>query len=741
LAQECGRPELPHNGILKGCLRRAMEAAAAERRRPPGRSSPAEVRFSDVAHYVGLSLLRDPSTIRSAPKARSRSAAPLESREPGPFASPQAELLSPELDKDPDLPPIRAGRTERLRCQLEWLRAEQRAEREQLQKLESCLSDSLLLEKKAQRRATKHREMRNFHQQRAADVEMKITKLKGEMEAQERALQQQRSRSMPISKSASTKDEHQQAGPVAEEQPHLQQSLQRTRHESEVRAAALQSRSPEASTGHRATPDVARSQEIGGTRAMSVAEFSSASGVSFMQALGPPARAPQEASQEEGEDSVAEDGALAASSGSQAKRAWSPHSSCFGASTATRASGMLDAHTLQPPREELYPQELAEIRREAVRKELIQAGGSERESFKKMDLNGSGNISSQDFADGVTRLGVKWPELTGLRRPRDLFKLFDQDKDGVITFAELFPNEEPREPKRPSTPEFVGYWIRNNRDVESMPVRDAKWQPSSPDEKLQRLLEAAQFRDEVNRKKRWMSSTIRRLKTRGKSDARCREIVALHLPRGTGPKDREDVPIFSQAEVRACKKAYTDSYMDPVKRIQKVVMNMKEQKRDVRTVREELYMVTEAKVMQQQAEDERKKIATSIAGISVLSKVKDPPQDDEGSHKTSSAQPISFNRIAEETGMDADQVGELYRDFLKFADSKEMLGHKGFSRLLQVLCPKRTLPDSDLDAWWEQLTKGQQSPDAQKAATGGRRCQCGFEEFAGWFASSEARIT
>merc|ERR1719419_770165 len=156
---------------------------------------------------------------------------------------------------------------------------------------------------------------------------------------------------------------------------------------------------------------------------------------------------------------------------------------------------------------------------------MIKVAGNERAAFRALDLNNSGNISLQEFADGVGRLGVKWTELTGLKRPRDLFKLFDQDKDGVINFSEFFPAAEPGELKRMSTPEFIGYWIRQNRDFENLTTRCAKWQPKGPDDKLQTLIEAAHFRDEVAAKKKWMSSTIRRLKTRGKSDARCREVV------------------------------------------------------------------------------------------------------------------------------------------------------------------------------------------------------------------------
>jgi len=378
--------------------------------------------------------------------------------------------------------------------------------------------------------------------------------------------------------------------------------------------------------------------------------------------------------------------------------------------------------------------------RENVRQELIRVVGGELEAFRSIDINGSGQLSSMKFADGVTRLGIRWTELTGLRRQQQLFSLFDQDKDGVITFEELFPCPAPRKAREISTPEFIGHWIRNNKDfegIEKSPARCARWQPDDSSQKLDSLLQQAKVRDEISEKKQWMSSTIRRLKTRGKSDARCREIVALHLPRGTGPKDKEDVPIFSKSEARTCQKKYIDEYMGPVKRIQKVVGDLKEQKRELHQVKESLFMCTEARRMQQLHEEHRKDVAASIMGGGslggMLGKVRDPLMDD--GEKQSSVKTLP--QMAEENQMDAEVVSDIFRDFLTFADANELLGPKGFSRLLQTICPGRTLSESDVTAWWGQLVPGSASKD--DAGPNGRKSQVPFEDFVHWFATSEAR--
>mmetsp|Transcript_71983 Transcript_71983/g.204259 ORF Transcript_71983/g.204259 Transcript_71983/m.204259 type:complete len:748 (+) Transcript_71983:92-2335(+) len=746
---------------------------AAGTARSPGLSRiNSEIRFTDVAAYVGMSLSRDVS-LRSPAKPKSRLSPRDYEREPG--LSPASKTQPPaETGKECDLPPIHAGRAERMRCQLEWLRAEQRAEREQVHKLEASLSDSLLLEKKAQRRAAKHKEMRDFHQQRAADVELKISKLREELETRSRP---SREKAEDVSRASMGS-----AGSAGSPRPGRAGAGAGAVEGEKAAPPTAQPGAPSKQAKRTPVPGPGLEEEAAARateerRAMSAGEFSAgaerlqASGI-FSGTAGSSRGFEQEAGgywaqrgAQRGDADLAgrasaselsddHDASGRAASAAPASRQRSAPASPVGGSLWLdgASDSQLLSHNLVRFGEQQSQDtiEAAEARREAVRKELLRSKGTEREAFKGLDLNGSGNISLQEFADGVARAGVDWTALTGLKRPRELFKLFDQDKDGVITFHELFPELEPREVRRPTTPEFVNLWIRRNRDFDKLLAhprdqyqpRCPKWQPSSPDDKLQKMLEAAQFRDEVDRKKKWMSSTIRRLKTRGKSDARCREIVALHLPRGSGPKDREDVPIFSQKEVRDCKKAYTDAYMEPVKRIQKVVIDLKEQKRDVRSVREELFLVTEAKLMQQKAEEERKTVASSIAGhsgLSILAKVRDPLQADEEGGKGKGH--LSLRKISEENGMDNDAVSDLYRDFLKFADSNELLGRKGFSRLLQALSPNRTMPDSDLEAWWTQVTKNQQAGDAPPGSPGARRNQCEFEEFAVWFASSEARTT
>merc|ERR1712083_60119 len=115
----------------------------------------------------------------------------------------------------------------------------------------------------------------------------------------------------------------------------------------------------------------------------------------------------------------------------------------------------------------------------------------------------------------------------------------------------------------------------------------------------------------------------------------------------------EDVPLFTKNEVRACKKTYTDQYMDPVKNIQKLVVDMKGQKQEVRRIKDEIFHITEGKNMLQRMEEERKNIASSIAGLSLLDKVKETPDFTGTGNK-------SLKNIAAECGVEESVVEGLF---------------------------------------------------------------------------------
>jgi hypothetical protein len=243
----------------------------------------------------------------------------------------------------------------------------------------------------------------------------------------------------------------------------------------------------------------------------------------------------------------------------------------------------------------------AEQKRQTVREHLVRAVGGPLEAFRFIDLSGSGNISQAEFCDGLQRLGVNWQEITGFSKGQEIFRLFDRNCNRNIRLEELFPEAyldseaaSQRRMHRPSTAEFWDHWCKRTAKKDAGP-RTPKWEPSSPDEvllsKADVMCEWADQRQEIDHEQRRIAAMIRRMKKLGKSDSQCREIIATHLPRGSGPKDRQGVRAFSEVELRSCRRKYNDRTVNHVRNIQKNVHEMRELRNQLQGARVELRRV------------------------------------------------------------------------------------------------------------------------------------------------------
>lgn len=249
----------------------------------------------------------------------------------------------------------------------------------------------------------------------------------------------------------------------------------------------------------------------------------------------------------------------------------------------------------------------AEDCRQRFREEFLRAAGCAPEvAFRSIDLNGNGQLSLQEFSDGMSRLNVKWQEVTNLTNLKDVFKLFMHN--GVVRLHDVFPGTKRlmTPPNRMNTPEFWNHWCRST-PAEEPKKRGPRWLAADADEEILNLCQATQARQNITDRKRWMAQTIRRMKTQGKSDARCRELCASHLPRGTGPRDKELVPTFSQVDVKTCRRNYADAVTVPLRNIQKQVYAMREQRLELHSSREELRRMNQrnARIRKQKVMDWR----------------------------------------------------------------------------------------------------------------------------------------
>lgn len=246
------------------------------------------------------------------------------------------------------------------------------------------------------------------------------------------------------------------------------------------------------------------------------------------------------------------------------------------------------------------PRHDAEDRRRAIRHHFLrESHGDPQQAFRALDLNGSGHVSFLEFSDGLERLGVPWRELTGLRKPQEVFRLFDLNKNGVLARDELFPEKATsrRFGERVSTPDFWSKYCRGTRNVckttSTRKIRCPSWKDNGSEEQLKTLSDADQASRSVSEKRRWIAETMRRLKHQGRSDGRCREVCALHLPKGTGPKDRDDVRTFSDFEVKSCRKEYIERVDTPACNIQKNLYEMRLQRKELHVSRQKLWDLTQ----------------------------------------------------------------------------------------------------------------------------------------------------
>jgi hypothetical protein len=234
-----------------------------------------------------------------------------------------------------------------------------------------------------------------------------------------------------------------------------------------------------------------------------------------------------------------------------------------------------------------------------------------------MDCSGSGRVTYGEFESAISRFGIRWQELTGIKRVNDLFRLFDHDNAGYLDKAKLFPSIVV-DPDRTglSTPDFWKKYCARTRDVDPFEKRFAVWAPTGLEADLHKAQTLANNLTEIDRKRRAMKATFWRLKARGKSDARCREVVALHLPKGTGPLVSDSVPMFCKKDVSACHRRYTEAINSDVKKITKNVADIRDSRAALTTCRRTMLSIDSLRKYEEERRAEKQKEQLASCGFS-----------------------------------------------------------------------------------------------------------------------------
>lgn len=269
------------------------------------------------------------------------------------------------------------------------------------------------------------------------------------------------------------------------------------------------------------------------------------------------------------------------------------------------------------------------------------------------------------------------------------------------------------------------------------------WMPQNHDEKLAELFEASHRCEEVEEKASRMHAMFWRLKGNRKSDARCRELVALHLPRGSGPVDRQGVPTFTHKDALNIKKRDIEKVNNGVKRTQKEIWQLRERRDRLGDCKR--HMLTLDAIRQKAAEDA--KAPAPVAKLNGFAPCKrssefigDQVNIPIGVNVNSDE---DFQTMAQQLGMEEVVLRELHRNFVANMDKMSMINQDAFEKTMQALQPEGTkLADRTISAWWQRLQifkSGIEHPpktEEAEALSVHREAYCNFKQLASWYANN-----
>merc|ERR1711924_471464 len=122
----------------------------------------------------------------------------------------------------------------------------------------------------------------------------------------------------------------------------------------------------------------------------------------------------------------------------------------------------------------------------------------------------------------------------------------------------------------------------------------------------------------------------------------------------------------------------------------------------------------------------------------------------------------SFKELAETIEMEIKEIEDVFRVWMRHSDKTETIYKKQLQRLVEDLCPTRTIVDNDLDAWWDQIhhkgfaeclkvdwtmaddryrdwSKATLDAEGQHSLSLARKSPASFDQFIMWWFACEVR--
>lgn len=700
----------------------------------PPKSIANSVQFSNVARFMGPSL-RDQrhANFRAAglkipklEKEKRRANRSVSSHQQSTPSSPSAsEPAGASASFGSETFQTEASMQDDLRRDLALLEEEQRRELAKARVLETSIAETQRLERRAHRKAEQQRDVLQHHRRRHDSVGGQLSALRGQLEEQTQSAQRLYEARVAPGAGGSSGSHSCPQLPSARELPGLT-VLRQPR----ARPLPPQSKSDDAALQRGASS----APQLTGSAEGSMTDTWSAGGDSCTLLDFFDQRDAEEKAEQKRKSKLDVRFISPASSFSGLRlrdvAAKKPESPEQGGSIldnhmkATWNTGCLDVLDEDPD---------SDMKRAAMRALMERHGGGRKPAFYRLDINQNGVVSYSEWENnfpvllGITMPEERWAADRLKAKIKDVFRLFDHNGKGQLDLDKIFPgasNEDDVDFERMTTPEFWKHWGKGTQGVKSKGAdRLSGWKPKDAYDELDIIMDnrAAQT-DAVIRGKK-LRQQWKRLKANGKSDGRVREIVALHLPRGTGAEDRDGVPMFGGADVQRVRSKYLEETNDKTRSIQKGLFDMREQRKTLMNARHQFAATLQPMMRKQAAANANKaealkqfnaqmaaaeKIKADFAGA--LGGVRDKMKAETDPIAVVEDAGPSFKVLREKYGVDEDAQEDLYKVWMKFSDSADSLGRRQFIKFLTALCPTRHLVNCDVEAWWNQLvgivTKG-----------------------------------
>jgi len=227
------------------------------------------------------------------------------------------------------------------------------------------------------------------------------------------------------------------------------------------------------------------------------------------------------------------------------------------------------------------------------------------------------------------------------------------------------------------------------------------------------------------------------------------------------------VKTLSESDVKHLKRRYNDAVLGPQRNIAKAIEDLKEHRHTIHAQRNNLWVVAMEPHAKEDLKNQAKLNFAGLMGGHHLhhdEESQEQLQEEHHDEEEPAVVQASFKELSRMTGMEVDHIEDVFRVWMRHSDKTETILRKKFPNLLEDLCPKRTIAENDLNAWWDQIQnksyaeclavdwtraddryngwrKASLGTEGQRTLAQARKTPATFDQFVIWWSTSEVRHT